>query len=396
VGDSFGELALLYNLPRTATVRARENSLVWVIDRSSFSKILSEDVFESDDIYAWDGLHGSLDQASTTEEVHKVRRAEIAREDLVRIGLLGRGAFGIVELMRHEGTGQTYAMKSLSKGLVVKLNAQQQVLNEKNIMKLIDSQFVVRLLCTYSTPQRLHFLMEPVLGGELYTMYYEHGLYGSNEHAKYYAACVCLALEHLHEKSIVYRDLKAENLLLTEHGHLKLADFGLAKVVTDKTYTVCGTPEYMAPEVLTKTGYTCAVDWWSLGVLVFELMTGNVPFMAVCKPAIFAKIKRGIDCVDFPPTFHVGAEAFVRNLMQKNPCDRLPMLLGGLENINGHEWFSGFDWNSMRNLTLMPPFRPVVDSCTDLSNFTSAANADGPLEVQHYDNGSTWDADFAT
>lgn len=208
-------------------------------------------------------------------------------------------------------------MKCISKGFIVKTGMQDSVITEKNILFMTNSDFIIRLYETYNSRQSIFFLMEPALGGELYSMYQRKGFYGSEKHAKFYSAGVVCAFEHLHERHIIYRDLKPENLLLNEKGHLKVGDrkrrietvstfsrpfvfnrggarkvtdMGLAKFVIGKTYTTCGTPDYFAPEVIASTGHTHAVDWWMLGVLIFEFMTGSAPFEAPYPMQIYAKV----------------------------------------------------------------------------------------------------------
>ncbi|CAK0836172.1 unnamed protein product [Prorocentrum cordatum] len=173
-------------------------------------------------------------------------------------------------------------------------------MNEKNILVMTNSPFIIKLYETYNGAQSLYFLLELALGGELYATYNRKGFHGSESHAKYYAAGTCLAFQHLHERRIIYRDLKPENLLLTEHGHIKLTDMGLAKFVIGKTYTTCGTPDYFAPEVIASAGHTNAVDWWALGILIYELMAGNPPFESATPMQIYAKVTKGIGKVTFP------------------------------------------------------------------------------------------------
>merc|ERR1740133_538220 len=151
-------------------------------------------------------------------------------------------------------TGRTYALKAVSKGYLAQLHMEHSVLNEKRILKMVETPFIVRLLATYNGKEHVYFLLEAALGGELFTTYERLRLYGREEHAKFYVACVTEALAHLHERSIIYRDLKPENLLLDARGYCKLTDFGLAKVSPGVTYTLVGTPDYMAPEVIRATG----------------------------------------------------------------------------------------------------------------------------------------------
>merc|ERR1712241_376841 len=142
-------------------------------------------------------------------------------------------------------------------------------MNEKNILSMTNSEFIIKCYETYNGAQSLYFLLEPALGGELYATYNRKGMHGQENHARFYVAGTVFAFEHCHTRHIIYRDLKPENLLLTDTGHIKLTDMGLAKFVIGKTFTTCGTPDYFAPEVIGSTGHTSAVDWWCLGILVF-------------------------------------------------------------------------------------------------------------------------------
>merc|ERR1711953_1509780 len=224
----------------------------------------------------------------------------ILRRDLVKIGLLGCGGFGTVELYEHKSSQETYALKGLSKGYILKTGMQESVMNEKNILMMTNSQFIIRLWETYNGSQTLYFLMEAALGGELYATYNRKGFHGSEKHAKYYAAGTVCAFDHMHQRRIIYRDLKPENLLMNDLGHVKLTDMGLAKFVIGKTYTTCGTPDYFAPELIQSTGHNLAVDWWTLGILTYELMSGNPPFESPNPMKTYQLIVKGIGRVAFP------------------------------------------------------------------------------------------------
>merc|ERR1719421_506780 len=151
-------------------------------------------------------------------------------------------------------------------------------MNEKYILSMCNSAFIIKLFQTYNGAQTLYFLMEPALGGELYATYHRKGFHGSEAHAKFYTASVICAFEHLHERRVIYRDLKPENILLDERGYAVLTDMGLAKFAIGRSYTTCGTPDYFAPEMVASTGHTRGVDWWTLGILIYELFTGSPPF----------------------------------------------------------------------------------------------------------------------
>jgi len=393
----FGERALLEAEARAASVKVTtETAKTLVLDRDSFNMLLgplSELMARAKEQGPRRGSQVGPGMAKYANQDKP--KDKILRKDLARIGLLGCGGFGTVELYEHKASSETYALKGLSKGYIVKTGMQDSVMNEKNILMMTNSPFIIKLHETYNGAQSLYFLLEPALGGELYATYNRKRFHGSEAHAKYYTAGTCLAFEHLHERRIIYRDLKPENLLLTEKGHIKLTDMGLAKFVIGKTYTTCGTPDYFAPEVIASVGHTNAVDWWTLGILVFELMAGNPPFESAYPMQIYAKVTKGIGKVTFPPKCAGTVGTLIRALLKNEPSERLPMRPGGVKNLKSHTWFDGFDWEKMENLTLEPPYKPVVKSKKDLANF-SARPEDKPRQIDYKDPGTGWDKNFAT
>ncbi|CAE7190112.1 Prkg1 [Symbiodinium necroappetens] len=335
-----------------------------------------------------------------------VARALNARADRVARSCAGRRAgLAVLDkdcssldggLVGRRSVGYDFGIApALSKGFVVKSGMQKSVMSERDVQLACDSSFIIKVYETFNSSEHLYFLLECALGGELYATYNKKGLTGKEGHAKFYVAGVVVAFEHLHSKKIVFRDLKPENLLLNDHGHLKLTDMGLAKVVIGKTFTTCGTPDYFAPEMIASKGHTLAVDWWTLGVLGYELMCGNPPFEAEQVMQTYQKIKKGIAQVGFPPRCRGRCEDLIKNLCQKDPSERLPMRSGGIENIKKHIWYEGFDWQSFESLKMETPYKPEVKSKTDIANF-SARDADRPPQVKYKDDGSGWDASFAT
>jgi len=414
----FGERALLNNEPRAATIKVISGSArVLALDRESFNLLLGplEDIFKRKQyscccLPCWSGpslrklrkrqCTGAsrnllAERLSTKARATTKSIGRVHRKDLRRIGLLGCGGFGAVELCEHKDTGATYAMKGLSKGYVVKMGMQESVMTEKFILQMTNSSFIIALYETYNGSQHLYFLLEPALGGELHATYNRKGFHGSEKHARYYIGSVVLAFEHLHERRIIYRDLKPENLMLNEKGHLKVTDMGLSKFVIGKTYTTCGTPDYFAPELLASTGHTIAVDWWTWGILLFELMTGHPPFEADTHMQIFAKVMKGINKVRFPPTVQGPLLELVKAVLCKEPSMRLPVRPGGVQNIKDQAWFNGFKWSDLETLVMLPPYIPVVKSRTDLDNF-SVGKEDMPPQVLYVEDGSGWDKDFAS
>jgi len=238
--------------------------------------------------------------------------------------------------------------------------------------------------------------MEPALGGELYATYNKKAFHGSEKHAKFYCAGTIFAFEHCHERRIIYRDLKPENLLMNDQGFLKLTDMGLAKFVIGKTYTTCGTPDYFAPELIASTGHTVAVDWWMLGILLFELMSGHPPFESAYPMQIYSKVMKGISKVPFPPKCQGHVGDLIKALLKKEPSERLPMQPQGKEKIRAHKWYSGFDFEEMKNMTMEPPYKPVVQHRKDIANFNARKeDIPRPLEYKTCDDDG-WDKEFAT
>jgi len=387
----FGEKALLTNEPRAATVQVTADSICLVMDKAGFELLL-----------------GPLEELrkrgkSGTTKVNKVggkgaegkKFGQIKKSQLKVLGLLGCGGFGAVEAVEHKETQEVYALKALSKGYVMKTGMQASVISEKNIQIMCDSPFVVKLYETYNTQQNLELLLECAIGGELYATYNRKNLWGKVPCAKYYVAGTVFAFEHLHSKKIVYRDLKPENLLLNHVGEVKLTDMGLAKVVPGQTFTTCGTPDYFAPEVIGSKGHAQPVDWWTLGILTFELLAGHPPFESPTPQQIYQKVRAGIEKVKFPEACKGAPMALIKGLCHATPAKRLPMKSGDVNNIKQHEWYKDFDWAGFESNKMQPPYKPAIKSPKDISNF-KARPEDKPPQVPYKDPKTGWDKDFAT
>jgi len=253
--------------------------------------------------------------------------------DLRRVANLGCGGFGSVTLVEHVAQDKdprriTYALKTMSKGFIMQRGCKKAVLNEKSCHFKTKSVFIAKLYDTFNTHSHIHFLLEPALGGELQEVYVKERLYGSERHARYYIGSMVFALEHLKDLHIVYRDVKPENLMIHANGRMKLVDFGLAKVLLGRTFTICGTPEFMAPEMLKMAGYGYGIDWWALGILVHDLMTGHTPFEAPSAVAVFQKVSKGLpteEMLHSSVAHHKICETLIRALCAEKPEKRLPM-----------------------------------------------------------------------
>mmetsp|Transcript_110408 Transcript_110408/g.200721 ORF Transcript_110408/g.200721 Transcript_110408/m.200721 type:complete len:362 (+) Transcript_110408:2-1087(+) len=318
------------------------------------------------------------------------------RDDLKELGLIGCGRFAKVALVQSSSTGHVFALKSVLKAKILERKMVQSVAAEKMILKTTCSPFIVRLVATFNSANYLDYLLEPALGGDLFTTYERNeNFFGSASHARFYVACVLRGLDHLHERYIIYRDLKMENIMLNNSGYAKLVDFGLSKFVVGHTYTKCGTPDFMAPEMISGVGHTSAADWWALGVLAYSFMEGSLPFDSSQSSVIFWKVQCGIENVRFSDPSASWAD-LVRNLCKQEPRDRLPVRMGGAKGLCEHPWFaeSNFDWPSFDRQELLAPYIPLLKGPTDQQHFDVSAE-DMPTSTSPYvDPGNGWDADF--
>lgn len=258
------------------------------------------------------------------------------------------------------------ALKILRKSEVIRLKQVEHVKMEKAILSMIEHPFIVNLLTTFQDEKRLFMLMEYVNGGELFSYLRKEGRL-PNDSARFYAGEIILALAYLHAMNAIYRDLKPENILITSDGHVKLTDFGFAKVVEDRTYTLCGTPEYLAPEIIQSKGHGKGVDWWALGVLMFEMLAGFPPFYDESPFGIYKKALSGK--VNFPRHFDVKAKDLITRLLTYEASQRLGCLKHGAQDLQKHKWYKGMDWDHLINRSIRPPFVPNVKGPGDTSMF---------------------------
>ncbi|GCB69993.1 hypothetical protein scyTo_0005586, partial [Scyliorhinus torazame] len=385
-GDWFGEKALQGEDVRTANVIAAEAVTCLVIDRDSFKHLIGglEDVSNK----AYEDA-----EAKAKYEAESAFFSNLKLCDFNIIDTLGVGGFGRVELVQLKSEeSKTFAMKILKKRHIVDTRQQEHIRSEKQIMQEAHSDFIVRLYRTFKDSKYLYMLMEACLGGELWTILRDRGSF-DDATTRFYTACVVEAFAYLHSKGIIYRDLKPENLILDHRGYAKLVDFGFAKKIGfgKKTWTFCGTPEYVAPEIILNKGHDISADYWSLGILMYELLTGSPPFSGPDPMKTYNIILRGIDMIEFPKKITKNAANLIKKLCRDNPSERLGNLKNGVKDIQKHKWFEGFNWEGLRKGTLTPPIVSSVTSPTDTSNFDSFPedNDDPPP-----DDNSGWDADF--
>ncbi|KAI7862374.1 camp-dependent protein kinase 9 [Spinellus fusiger] len=289
-------------------------------------------------------------------------------EDFKLLDTLGTGTFGRVYLTKLNETNKFYAMKVLKKSEVIRLKQLEHVMFEKNILASVRFPFVVDLFCVYQDNANLYMLLEYVVGGELFTHLRKAGRF-TNDMTRFYASEIVLAIEYLHSKNIIYRDLKPENLLVDHQGHIKMTDFGFAKTVEEHTWTwtLCGTPEYLAPEIIQGKGHDKAVDWWALGILIFEMLAGYPPFFGENSFEIYEKILA--NKVQYPSHFDLLAKDLLKRFLISDRNKRLGNLQSGSEDIKRHKWFRGVDWIGLLEKNVQAPIIPNYHHPGDTSNF---------------------------
>ncbi|XP_040068473.1 cGMP-dependent protein kinase, isozyme 2 forms cD4/T1/T3A/T3B isoform X1 [Ixodes scapularis] len=308
-GDFFGEKALQGEECRTANIVAddAEGVTCLVIDRDSFNQLMSN----------IDEIRGKqYDEDVGVRQRINEEFANLKLSDLRVIATLGVGGFGRVELVQsvHDPL-RSFALKVMKKAQIVETRQQQHIMSEKMILEETNCEFIIKLFKTFKDRKYLYMLLEPCLGGELWTILRDRGNFDDNT-TRFYTACVVEAFDYLHARNIIYRDLKPENMLLDISGYIKLVDFGFAKKLVNgrKTWTFCGTPEYVAPEVILNRGHDISADYWSLGVLMFELLTGAPPFTDADFMKTYNIILKGIDAIDFPRCITRNATALIKKL----------------------------------------------------------------------------------
>ena len=292
---------------------------------------------------------------------------KIDMNDFHFLAVLGRGHFGKVLLGERKDSGELAAIKCIKKAEVLARDEVDSMVVERNVFRCITRSqypFLVSLQATFQTETHLCYAMEYTPGGDLLTHIQEQVF--DEERSCFYAGCVVLGLKFLHENGVAYRDLKLDNLLLDGDGYLKIADYGLCKenmAYGDRTSTFCGTPEFIAPEVLIQNDYTVAVDWWGLGVLIFEMLAGEAPFPGETEEQIFEAIVH--DDVEYPFFLAIATTNIIRKLLQKNPTKRLGAGPADAVDVMKHVYFRNMDWGKLekRQLKVQAQCAPIGPGC---------------------------------
>mmetsp|Transcript_18003 Transcript_18003/g.58771 ORF Transcript_18003/g.58771 Transcript_18003/m.58771 type:complete len:960 (-) Transcript_18003:2139-5018(-) len=417
VGSFFGEQAILSDAKRSATVKALSESVTCLeISRTIFLRFLGKRksiISISDSRMKELQADAVAAVAAAKNAVGKAPDAKPALdgpkwEDLDIFRTLGCGSFGRVRLCRNKHNGTTYALKGLKKRAVEQMKQEKSIMNEKRCLEQLRHPFILRLFATYKDPAKLYMLLELVLGGELFTLNASIGPFKEND-AKFFAGCIVLAFEEMQRYGWVYRDLKPENILIDHLGYAKVVDLGFAKQlrdpidpsspdgknrVYDKTYTLCGTPDYLAPEVIACKGHGFPVDWWGLGILIYELMYGQAPFSTEDPMATYQLINKytKIGKLQYPTGFSKPACDLISKLLHPNPQLRLGVLRGGVADIKTHPWFSGLDWDKLYKQEIKAPWVPEIKDSMDARNFDEYPEDSD--EDEEYSGNGQWFADF--
>jgi len=414
VGAVFGELSLIYGTNRTASCRVAEGTeecVIYSLSKIPFRRIQATIAMSSIEV-SMETFNKEMSSLSEEQESATWVPAEVELSEMTTHSVLGQGTFGQVTLVTASSkAGESFAMKRMSKQSIVDSEHQQRVILEKNALQAMECEFIIRLLGTYQDDSSVYFLSDVVMGGDLMSYMIEQDIL-KNEEANFLLANLCEGIAHCHEKGFIHRDIKPENCLIGSDGYLKLCDFGLAKrlpstVVLPKSgttevvtlaFTMCGTPEFMAPEFVLSTGYTKSADWWAVGAILYEMHCGRNPFdkggdlkktfKAVCM------IGMGREQIKINSSFlkkDKKATQLVQKLLAPD-AKRLGRVRS--REVCEDSYFACHKWDDMCSKKATAPYVPKCSDHMDVSNFERSTKK---LEIEHYDaytGDSEWCKDF--
>ena len=317
-----------------------------------------------------------MDSESKANNNNNIKyNVKVSITDFELLQTVGVGSFGRVRLCLHKKNKKVYVMKMLKKSEIIRQKQVDHVYSEYKILSVLNHPFIVELKgVNVNDPVYLYFILEYVPGGELFSLLRGNVSFPIPQ-AKFYIAHVVTIFEYLHSKNIIYRDLKPENILITKTGYLKLTDFGFAKLLEEgKTYTLCGTPEYLAPEIILNKGHGKPVDWWTMGVLLYEMVVGIDPFNDEDPMMTYQKIIKGK--IFYPNNMDKDAKSLIKHLLTSDTTKRFGCLKNGVKDIVNHRFFNDFDWRAFIFLKMEPPYIPNVKSAEDTSCFNTYPDSD--------------------
>lgn len=322
---------------------------------------------------------------------------KLSIDHFTTLSVIGKGAYAKVLLVKKRDTGRLHAMKILKKESIERKHQQKHVKVERDVLINIDHPFVIKFFYSFQNERKLFFVLEYCPGGELFNLLQKRKRFNDDQ-ARFYAAQMVLALEHLHSKDIIYRDLKPENVLIDKEGYIRITDFGLSRMgINDQTVakSICGTPEYLAPEIIMKIGYGKVVDWWTLGSILYEMLVGIPPFYTQSREELFERIKFANP--KYPSFLKPKARKMIESLLKKDPSKRLGSK--GADEIKNDPWFEGVNWEALHNKKYDAPFVPKINNDMDLKHFdtefteipiNSMSMSEGVKNFQNY-NDFTYD-----
>ncbi|XP_057419401.1 serine/threonine-protein kinase AtPK2/AtPK19-like [Lotus japonicus] len=359
--------------PSTAAIiQSRSHSFVGPSPR--FAPASNSDIFTIDEL----DLHST---SSDDEEEQLIpEKVKFGPSNFQILRVVGQGSFGKVFLVRKKnGNGDSsgdssgdgdgvFAMKVMRKDTIIKKNHVDYMKAERDILTKLIHPFIVQLRYSFQTKSKLYLILDFINGGHLFFHLYRQRIF-SEDQARIYTAEIVSAVSHLHSNGIVHRDLKPENILMDADGHVMLTDFGLSKEIDEsgRSNSLCGTTEYMAPEILLGKGHNKDADWWSVGVLLFEMLSGKAPFIHTNRKKLQEKIIK--EKVKLPPFLTTEAHSLLKGLLQKDPTTRLGSGPNGEEQIKSHKWFRSINWKKLEARELKPKFKPDVSGKDCTANF---------------------------
>ncbi|KOG97442.1 putative protein kinase YPK2 [Saccharomyces eubayanus] len=326
----------------------------------------------------WISLERGFGKLNITVDYQPSKNNPLSIDDFDLLKVIGRGSFGKVMQVRKKDTQKIYALKALRKAYIVSKCEVTHTLAERTVLARVECPFIVPLKFSFQSPEKLYLVLAFINGGELFYHLQHEGQF-SLARSRFYIAELLCALDSLHKLDVIYRDLKPENILLDYQGHIALCDFGLCKLNmkdNDKTDTFCGTPEYLAPEILLGQGYNKTVDWWTLGILLYEMMTGLPPYYDENVPVMYKKILQ--QPLLFPDGFDPVAKDLLIGLLSRDPNRRLGV--NGTSEIRNHPFFKDISWKKLLMKGYIPPYKPHVKSEIDTANFDQEFTSENPID----------------